>query len=193
MITKPILCALGGSIGTGKTTLAYAMRSHIAAFQNCLVIEGDQVRRELLGYTLAHVMNEDDYSDEVSMRVQREKYSRIEKALEQGVSVIEASGFWSHKSQDDIRQLALDNNASFVGFWLSASRSIQEERVKKRLEERERGIELSAQKGHASDACLGVFDKCDTVIEEPISENWYGVDARGRREETLHNVLKYFE
>lgn len=174
---KPILCAIGGFIGTGKTTLAYALRKDVAALEDASVFEGDQTRRQLLGYGLSHVMSEADYAADVSQKVRDHIDKMTVQSLVKGKSVIDASGFWSNESQNNIEKLAQQYSTSFVGLWLSAPIETLEQRVKKRLQERSQGIELSVEKGHASDACLAVFDKCNATIETPTSNHWHFLDA----------------
>jgi adenylylsulfate kinase-like enzyme len=65
----PLLLAIGGHTGTGKSSLAHRLSAAVPFLREALVMDMDQVRREVLGYDLRVVMKPEDYSDEVTGRV----------------------------------------------------------------------------------------------------------------------------
>ncbi|MDD2325109.1 MAG: ATP-binding protein [Alphaproteobacteria bacterium] len=170
-LTSPMLLAIGGATGAGKTTLAYRLAKEHPAFKGALVVEGDQMRRKLLGYDLKTAMPPEAYTDEVSLRVRRGLDALILETLAEGRAVIDASGFWGEESRRAIEALAERGGASFIGLWLDVPRDELERRILKRLGERATASDLTIEKGHASDACLGVLDKFGVPLP-PDTKSW---------------------
>lgn len=164
------LIAIGGHTGTGKTTLAYGLREACPALSNALIIEDDQIRREILGYDLKTVMTDTDYLDEVSYRVREEVKARTLVALSKCQPVINASGFFSSVGQEEVTSLT----PRFVGLWLVADRQNMVQRIQCRNKERAQLDQLSLEKGHASDADEGVIDKFGDL---PQPAGWHVIDA----------------
>ncbi len=186
------LIAIGGHTGTGKTTLAYALREALPILREAVILEDDLVRRELLGASLADTLDDKAYTDDVSARVSASIEQRTLEALAQGTSVINASGFFSEAARPAIAKLAADHGAIFIGLWLIAPRAVMEERINRRLIEREKGVELRVEDGHASDACVAVIDKFGD-IGLPNDARWHTVDAACPKDEVLAYALKIID
>ncbi len=180
----PLLLAIGGHTGTGKSTLAHALRRECPVLRGAFVIDIDQARREMLGYDLKTVMKPEDYADEVTERARAQMDDKIAAALKEGRSVIDASGFFAENGREHIEKLASDYGADFVGLWLVVPLEAMKSRIEKRLAGRQKGVGLSLEEGHASDACLGVIDKFGD-IGQPQSKAWTILDASGSAEEVL--------
>lgn len=174
----PYLIAIGGHTGTGKSTLAYALRRAVAASQRAVVMEEDHARRELLGYDLSVIMKPKDYTEEVTQRVRAFMDGEIMDALTKGQTVIDASGFFSEGGRQHIEALAVQYKARFVGLWLVAEESVLRERLEKRFAQRVKGGPLSLEEGHASDACPAVLDKFGE-LGVPTSKAWMLIKADG--------------
>jgi predicted kinase len=181
------LIAIGGHTGTGKTTLAYAMREAFAALSDALIVEDDQMRRAHLVRSLREKMAPSDYSEEISESVRGKMDAQIASALAEGRTVIDSSGFFKKESREHAENLAQEYGVPFVGIWLVAPREVMEERIRKRMKEREEESELSEEKGHASDGCLGVIDKFGD-IGVPVSASWIAIDSEGALEQTLEKI-----
>lgn len=171
-----LLVAIGGHTGTGKTTLAYAMREAFPQLRDALVIEDDQVRREMLARSLREKLKNEDYHPDVTARVREKIDATIRKALESGRPVIDSSGFFKKEQRHGIEALAGLCAVPFIGLWLVAPRSVMEARIEKRMQERETCADLSVECGHASDACLGVIDKYGD-LPLPASAAWTVIDS----------------
>lgn len=180
----PILFAIGGHTATGKTTLAYALSKAIPELRDALLIEDDQVRREILGCDLKTKMKPEDYDEAVSRRVREEIDGRILQALKKETHVVDSSGFYSRQARRHIEGLAALAEVPFYGLWLVASRKSMVERIEKRLAERETMAHLSLTRGHASDACLGVIEKFGD-IGVPVSPLWHVIPADGSLAEVV--------
>ena len=185
-----LLIALGGPTGAGKTTLAYGLKRQVPWLAEALIVEGDQVRRQMLGYDLRYKMTDEDYTQEVTERVSSKLAEMIREALTQGRNVIDASGFWSAESRERIESLARSCRADFIGFWLDVPHDVLEARIIQRLAEREDSHELSVEKGHASDACLGVLSKYALLTAQKPEKGWILVPASGNPEVVLSCLVR---
>ena len=189
--SSAFLLAIGGPTGAGKTTLAYRLVKEHPALTDALVVEGDQMRRALLGYDLKTAMPPEAYTDDVSLRVREGLDALIAQSLGEGRAVIDASGFWSADSRRAIETLANKCGVPFVGLWLDVPRDELERRITERLAERASAPVLCVEKGHASDACLGVLNKVGN-LPLPYGERWqilphnHGINSV---KEILANIL----
>lgn len=186
----PYLIAIGGHTGTGKTTLAFRLRDAVEGLRGALVMDGDQARREMLGYALRDVMKPDDYAPEVTDRLRDRMDETLRQALAKGQQVIDCSGFFTQGERRRIEALAAACGVPFIGLWLTAEREAMSRRILKRLAERRDNPEsLCVEAGHASDACLGVIDKFGD-IGVPESKAWTILDSSGPVEEVLGQALE---
>lgn len=182
-----MLIAIGGHTGTGKTTLAYALREAYPRLADALIVEDDQIRREILAKTLREKMNNEDYHPDVTVRVRQKIDATIRQTLLSGRIVIDSSGFFIKEQRHAIEALAQECAATFIGLWLVAPRSVMEARIEKRMQEREEGANLSVEKGHASDACLGVIDKYGD-LPLPTSNLWTVIDSEAPVDKLLEHL-----
>lgn len=189
---KPLLIAIGGHTGTGKTTLAFALGRECPFLKEALILDLDQVHREMLGLGLAVDMKPEDYAPEAMARVRSVIDEKVAEALRAGRNVIDASGFFEEASRESAEKLAESCDAHFAGFWLVASGETMRRRIEKRLMERKSGAALSVEKGHASDACAGVLEKFGD-IGVPKSKNWFVLQADKGSKEVLDEAKKILD
>jgi predicted kinase len=184
---KGILLVLGGFTGVGKSTLAYGLVRTVPALRAARVMECDVTHREMLGYDLAYTMTDKDYVPEVMEIVYARHDALLREALSAGLSVIEASGCWSQERRDEMEAIAREGEVAFRAFWLTAPWEVMGVRIDQRLSERVSGEILSAEKGHASDACRGVLERCKT-FSPPSSPLWPHIDASKGADEVLAEI-----
>ncbi|NCC03065.1 MAG: hypothetical protein EOM37_03310 [Proteobacteria bacterium] len=184
---KPILLVIGGFTGAGKTTLAHGLRRTVPALASAYVMDIDMTHREMLGYDLAYTMIDADYAPDVMGRVYALYDGQICRKLKIGQSVIEASGGWSEERRVKLEEIACECGVDFRAFWLTAPWEVMGERIDQRLAERASGQNLSAEKGHASDACRGVLDRCKSLTP-PSSPLWPLIDASKGAEDVLAEI-----
>lgn len=188
---QPLLIALGGPTGAGKTTLAYKMKREIAALHDCMVLDNDQVRRDLFGYDLRAIMKPEHYTPEATQRVRDRLDALTCDAFAQGKDVIDSSGFWSPESRQHIAALASACGAAFIGIWLNVPRAELVSRITQRLYERATLPELKGERGHASDACTGVLDKYAHLPSPSAGEGWFTCEAGGDENSSLSRVKAF--
>lgn len=184
------LVAIGGHTGTGKTTLAYGLQRSVDSLKNAVIVEDDQVRRELLGADLNRTLGNEDYAPSVSEKVVDEIKRRTVEALMCDQSVINSSGFFAEPSRQVVQKLAEDLHKKFVGIWLIAPTEVMKERVSKRFLERQSLKQLTLEQGHASDADEAVIDKFGD-LGLPESAEWIVVDSSVSAQELLNIVTKH--
>ena len=176
--SHPLLIAIGGRVGTGKTTLVYALKKAEPRLATAEILDGDEVRRELLGYDLRYTMQDEDYTPEVTARVVAAMKGRAAELIGQGISILQPSGFFAPEDRADVQSFARANGARFVGLWLHAPDDVVVARLNKRLEERAGLSVLDQEKGHASDACPAVLLKFGHLLPpSPDDPVWHAVDA----------------
>jgi len=184
-----LLIALGGSIGTGKTTLAYRLKKHIEdkIRTECFVLESDTVRREYFGHPLKHRMTADEYTPAVNTIIYGLLDERTIAYLRDGACVIRCLTGKIEDFAEPI-ELAATTDASFIGLFLQASEKTILERLAKRENERIHNDNLSIEQGHASDADAGVLLKYP--ILDVIPPGWIALDAEQPPEKVCEEAVK---
>lgn len=186
------LIALGGPTGAGKTTLAHNLAREAPALRGALVLDNDLVRRELRAHDLHTIMQDADYTPEVTAQVRARLDELTRAALRQGRDVIDSSGFWGPEARAHIEKLAAECGATFIGLWLDVPREVLIARINERLAARRDSPVLWAEKGHASDACVAVLDKYAALMPPTTPEGWHPIDASGAegavREKASHHI-----
>ncbi|MCL2470076.1 MAG: AAA family ATPase [Alphaproteobacteria bacterium] len=183
------LVALGGHVGTGKTTLAYGLRRTVGILKNAVVMDDDQVRREVLGVDLKYVFCDDDYTEAISARITGEIERRTVEALSRDIPVINASGFFTETARQAVQKLAEGLHKNFIGIWLIAPRHVMKERIVQRVLERQSLSQLVLERGHASDADEGVIGKFED-LGLPASPAWIVMDASISAQDLLAAVCE---
>ncbi len=183
----PLLIAIGGHCGTGKSTLGFRLARECEALRGALVLDFDAIHREVLGYELRPPMRPEDYTDEITERVRIRMDGLTREALAAGRSVIDATGFFSENWRQRVEKLATDCGVPFRGIWLVVPIEEMERRIIKRRAERRNKCALSVEEGHASDGCLCVLDKFGD-IGVPQSKAWTVLDASGPLDEVLEKT-----
>lgn len=148
----PVVVAVGGLIGSGKTTLATA----IARQYGMPAISADATRKSLAGLRHGERGPQEIYSPEFTRQVHDELLRRAALVLASGRSVILDTSFRSRALRARTRDLARKQGGRF----LFAECKVPEEVARARLRRRARGV---------SDAREGLYDEFVRGFE-PVDE-----------------------
>jgi len=158
----PILIAIGGLPGTGKSTLARAVAPLLGAAPGALVLRSDEIRKRQHRVEPEHRLPQSAYTDEKSTAVFGELTHLSALAARGGHTVIADATFMDPAHRSMIEAAAERAGVPFLGIWLSAPREILEQRI-------------DARTGDASDATIAVLRSA--ARNDPGPGTWQEIDA----------------
>jgi hypothetical protein len=161
----PVLVAIGGASGTGKTTLARALAPNLPGpAPGAVIIRSDVIRKDLFGRSATDRLPPEAYAPEVSTRVFAIIAERAATCLAAGHSVI-ADAVYGHADQRvAIAAVAADRKVPFHGLWLEAPLPVKLDRVARRI-------------GDASDADAAVVRRqAETVDAASVTWRRFAAD-----------------
>lgn len=125
----PVLIAVGGLSGSGKSSLAMALAPSIGAVPGAVVVRSDEIRKQLSGVAPRHRLGPEGYTEDMSRRVYAELGERADRVLREGQAAIVDAVFARLSDRQAIEQIARDARVPFVGLWLDAPEAVLVERV----------------------------------------------------------------
>lgn len=128
----PLLVAIGGRSGTGKSTLARALGGDIGAAPGARILRTDVLRKRLVGMVPEARIPATDYTTEASARVYAALDVEAGALLTDGASVIADAAFLTEPQRGAIAAVAARAGAAFLGLWLEAGVATRIERVRAR-------------------------------------------------------------
>lgn len=158
----PMVIAVGGLPGTGKTTLARALAPGLGAAPGALVLRSDEIRKRIMGVAPEDRLAPTGYAPSVSARVFQELATLTTIAARGGHSVIADATFLNLDHRALIEAAAAEAGVPFQGFWLQAALPDLERRV-------------AARTGDASDATVAVLRSA--APHDPGAGRWTPIDA----------------
>jgi predicted kinase len=169
---KPLLIAIGGLSGSGKTSLARALQKEIAGSVH---IDADATRRDILGVSAAGPFPDGAFADEVTQRMIAEMRRRVKEALTAGKNAIVSSIFNTPLSRTAQEKLATQNGALFKGLWLQTDTGVLLDRVTRRV----------------NDVSEAGADVVQTQVALGIGAiTWHIIDAAQTREAIIKAALE---
>lgn len=175
----PLLVAVGGLSGTGKSTLAVNLAALIGAAPGARWLRSDVLRKLLAGVEPEDRLPDDAYSPESSAAVYDEMARLAREALQAGFPVIVDAVFAREEEREAMRQLARDLDLRFIGLWLDAPEAVLAQRV-------------DARKNDASDADSTVVRR-QAAYDLGDLGDWQIIDASGLVSETLELARRHLE
>lgn len=163
----PVLIAIGGLSGSGKTTVATHVAPYFGAAPGAIHVRSDVERKRLARVGETEALPWDSYTRESSAAVYRAALERAEQALRAGQSAILDAVFARAGERQMAQALALRMGVGFAGFWLDADPAILKARV-------------AARHGDASDATPDVVDR--QLGYDLGVMRWHRIDAAGSAE-----------
>jgi aminoglycoside phosphotransferase family enzyme/predicted kinase len=158
----PVLVAIGGLPGTGKSTLARALAPTLGAAPGALVLRSDEIRKRQHGIAPEQRLPESAYGAAASDSVFGELTEAAGVVVAGGHAVIADAMFLRPSQRAATAQAALHAGAPFLGLWLSAPIGLLETR-------------LASRTGDASDATIAVLH--ETAPNDRGGGDWLPIDA----------------
>ena len=140
----PMIIAIGGLQGTGKSTLARALAPGLGPAPGALIVRSDEIRKRLHGAAPEARLDAAAYSEAASTQVFAELAHQAETAGRAGHAVIADATFIDPRHRAALRDAANAAGVRFVGLWLEAPLDVLAARIAARVHD-------------ASDATLAVL------------------------------------
>jgi aminoglycoside phosphotransferase family enzyme/predicted kinase len=154
---KPIVLAIGGLQGTGKSTLARALAPEMGRAPGALVVRSDETRKRIFDCRFDERLHAGGYGHPANETVNRQVIDTVCQAAAGGHSVIADSTFLDPVMRQDLRR-----RLDLIGIWLHAPLPVLEARVAQR-------------QGDASDATVAVLRR--SAERHTVPDGWHRVDA----------------
>ncbi|UPJ53321.1 AAA family ATPase [Bradyrhizobium sp. 200] len=169
----PLLVAIGGLSGTGKSVLARGLAGLIEPPPGAVIVRSDVIRKHLFGASETTGLPESAYRPDIAKRVYDLLSSTAQRVLAQGCSVVLDAAYLQEAERTEIARLAATHGARFVGLFLTADLATRLARIEQR-------------KGDVSDATREVALKQETFAIGAV--NWHMIDASGTPEQSLRSA-----
>lgn len=164
----PILAAVGGLSGTGKTTFARLIAPGLGAAPGAVVLRTDEVRKRLAGAGAVDRLPAEIYTPEFYARVYDALFDEAARLLRAGRAVVLDATFAQPALRARAEALAQAHGVPFRGVWLEAPVEVLTRRIAERS-------------GDASDATIEVLQK---QLAQGVGEmTWARVDASSPAEQ----------
>lgn len=170
----PLLVAVGGLSGSGKTTVADSLAPKLGAAPGARLIESDRIRKALHGVDAEVRLPAAAYDRKVSKQVYREMARHAESILAQGGTVVADAVFARQEDRELIEESG--RGTQFCGIWLDAAPALLERRI-------------DGRRGGSSDADLNVLARQLQAGVGAIS--WHRIDASMSTKEVIDTIIRY--
>jgi aminoglycoside phosphotransferase family enzyme/predicted kinase len=171
--SSPVLVAIGGLSGTGKSTLARALAPYLAPAPGAVIVRSDVERKSLFGVEEMVRLAPHAYRPEITAKVYAQLTGRTEQIIAAGHSAIADAVFADSDERTAMARIASKNNVRFCGFFLVAD-------IKTRLDR------INTRGPNASDADAEIARQQEN--HAPDSVDWTIVEVSGSLDETLGKV-----
>jgi aminoglycoside phosphotransferase family enzyme/predicted kinase len=161
---KPVLAAVGGLSGSGKSTFARIAAPGLGASPGAVILRSDEIRKRLFGAGPLDRLGPEAYGPEVSPRVYGQMFAEAEAALKAGRAVILDAVFMKPAERAAAAEVAAKAGVAFEGVWLEAPASLLHRRV-------------AGRRGDASDADGAVLEA--QLTRDLGNITWRRVDSDG--------------
>lgn len=169
----PIVLALGGLSGVGKTAIAQGIAPRLPGPAGARLLRSDVLRKRQALVRLDALANEKFYEPEQRARIYRDLAAHALEATQSGASVVADATFRENAARDSIE--AASRHALFHACWLDAPLAVRLARVAKRT-------------GDASDADVSVA--LAQRAPQRLPKHWRKVDAAGAIADSVAEILR---
>ncbi len=167
----PLVIAVGGLAGSGKTTLSSILAQHFQAVH----IRSDAVRKHIYGVPLSMQAPQQAYSDSMNRVTFDGMLERAAVAVDAGRPIIFDTVFNSPTFRNAAENFAKKHSLKFAGIWCEVPQSVARERARLRS-------------GDVSDADQSIVDLQHSYYKGNI--DWLRLDTSGERHETAARVIE---
>ncbi|MFL6792138.1 MAG: AAA family ATPase [Bradyrhizobium sp.] len=174
MPKPPLLVAVGGLSGTGKSVLARGLAGMIEPPPGGVIVRSDVVRKHLFDVSETTALPEQAYQADTSARVYEALYDAAQRIVAQGLSAVIDASFMHEKQRVAIHRLAHKHNTRFVGLFLTADLATRLARIEHRQTDASDATREVALKQEAT--AIGAMD-------------WHVIDASGTPDDTLQQGI----
>src|SRR5256885_14174656 len=169
----PLLVAIGGLSGTGKSVLARGLAGLIEPPPGAVIVRSDVIRKHLFGASETIGLPESAYRADVTERVYGTLSSTAQRILAQGCSVVLDAVYLQEAERTEIARLAATYGIHFVAMFLTADLATRLARIEQR-------------KDDASDATREIARKQETFAIGKV--DWHIIDASGTPDQSLRSA-----
>jgi len=166
----PILVAIGGLSGTGKSTLARALAPRLLPAPGAVIVRSDVERKALFGVAETHRLPAEAYRPEVSAAVYARLAVLAGRVIAARHSAIVDAVFARAEERAALAARAAQENVKFRGFFLVADVETRIGRV-------------TGRKPDVSDANVAVVRQQESYRLNHL--DWQEIDASGSLQDTL--------
>ncbi len=170
----PVLIAVGGLSGSGKSRLARELAPHLGAVPGARVVRTDVQRKRLAGIDLFDRLPPESYTPEASRRTYDACFDEAARALAAGQSVVFDAVSLKPEERAGIEALASDHKVPFLGLWADAPLAVRLERI-------------NAREHNVSDAGTEVARRQEELDLGEVT--WTAIDSSGTRKNTVAGAL----
>ncbi|MBV8702036.1 MAG: AAA family ATPase [Bradyrhizobium sp.] len=125
----PILIAVGGLSGTGKSVLARGIAPLVAPLPGAVILRSDVLRKQLFGLGETEKLPANAYEPEINVGIYEAMVDRAREMLSQGHSVVVDAVYAKEEERNAIREAARKAGVGFAGFFLVADLATRQERI----------------------------------------------------------------
>lgn len=170
----PMLVAIGGLSGTGKSVLARALAPAVLPQPGAVVVRTDVLRKQHFRIKETDRLPKSAYLPEVNEKIYQTLLQRASQILLQGHSVVVDAVFARPGERSAIAGVARNLGVRFSGLFLTADLATRQQRVGRR----------EADASDATPEIAALQDKLDIGAID-----WAVVDTAGTPEQTLQKCL----
>ena len=174
----PLVIAIGGLSGTGKSILARMLAPHIGPLPGAVILRSDTKRKAIFGVAETATLPIEAYTTEVTDYIYTSLFWEVQRPIEAGHSAVVDAVFARAEQRWAISEAARACRVQFVGLFLTAGLETRVDRVQERMHDASDADERIARRQENYD--LGVMD-------------WTLIDASGTPEETLARVREHLQ
>jgi predicted kinase len=158
----PVVIAIGGLPGTGKSTLARALAPGLGAAPGALILRSDEIRKRQHGVSPEQRLPERAYTEAASDVVFATIARDAGSVAAGGHACVADAAFLRSTQRAAVEQAAAQSGTPFLGLWLTAPLPVLEARITGRV-------------GDASDATVAVLH--EAAKRDQGGGDWVSIDA----------------